>query len=137
MRRGIAIITLLFVILAGVGIGVSAYDAGKDAGQTQALEQVQTAQQNGQEVQVVHVVGENRPFFFPGFFLFPVLFFLFFFFVIGRIFRGAGRWGGHHHGPGPWNAEGRKHFEERAKEWHAQQHGEAPPAPPGAAPAGA
>jgi len=137
MRRGIAIITLLFVILAGVGIGVSAYNAGKDAGQTQALEQVQTAQQNGQEVQVVHVVGENRPFFFPGFFLFPVLFFLFFFFVIGGIFRGAGRWGGHHHGPGPWNAEGRKHFEERAKEWHAQQHAETPPAPPGAAPASA
>jgi len=137
MRRGIAIVALVFVILAGVGIGVSAYNAGKDAGQTQALEQVQTAQQNGQEVQVIHVVNDRDHIFFPGFFLFPLLFFFLIFFVIGGIFRGAGRWGGHHHGPGPWNAEGRKHFEERAKEWHAEQHGGAPPAPPGAAPAGA
>jgi hypothetical protein len=136
MRRGVAIIALLFVILAGVGIGVTAYNAGKDTGQTQALEQVQTAQQNGQEVQVVHVVSD-RDHFFPGFFLFPLFFFLLIFFVIGGIFRGAGRWGGGHHGPGPWNDEGRKRFEEKANEWHAKQHGEAPPAPPGAAPTGA
>jgi hypothetical protein len=133
MRRGIAIVALLFVILAGVGIGVASYNAGKDTGQSQALEQVQTAQQNGQEVQVIHVVDDRGHVFFPGFFLFPLLFFFLIFFVIGGIFRGAGRWGGHH-GPGPWNAEGRKRFEERAKEWHAQQHGEAPP---GAAPTSA
>jgi hypothetical protein len=137
MRRGIAIVAVLFVILAGVGIGVASYQAGKDTGQSQALEQVQTAQQNGQDVQVIHVVDDRGHIFFPGFFLFPLLFFLFFFFVIGGIFRGAGRWGGGRHGPGPWNAEGRKHFEERAKEWHAQQQGEAPPAPPGAAPTSA
>jgi hypothetical protein len=137
MRRGLAIVALLFVILAGVGIGVASYNAGKDAGQSQALAQVQTAQQNGQEVQVVHVVEDHGHWFFPGFFLFPLLFFLFFFFVIGGIFRGAGRWGGPHHGPGPWNEEGRKRFEERAKEWHDQQHGEGPPAPPEAAPTSA
>lgn len=136
MRRGVAIIALLFVILAGVGIGITAYNAGEDKGQTQALEQVQTAQQNGQEVQVVHVVSD-RDHFFPGFFLFPLFIFFLIFFLVGGIFRGAGRWGGHHHGPGPWNEEGRKRFEEKANEWHAKQHGEAPPAPPGPAPASA
>jgi hypothetical protein len=136
MRRGVAIIAVLFVILAGVGIGVTAYNAGKDTGQTQALEQVQTAEQNGQDVQVVHVVGE-RDHFFPGSFLFPLLLFFLIFFVVGGIFRGAGRWGGHHHGPGPWNDEGRRRFEEKANEWHAKQHGEAPSAPPGTAPTSA
>jgi hypothetical protein len=129
MRRGVAIIALLFVILAGVGIGVTAYNAGKDTGQTQALEQVQTAQQNGQEVQVVHVVSD-RDHFFPGFFLFP-LFLFGVFFLIGGIFRGAGRWGRpgpYGHGPGPWNEEGRGRFEDRAREWHQREHGETPPA---------
>ncbi len=76
---------------------------------------------------MVHVVNEGRPFFFPGFFLFP-LFFLGLFFVIGGIFRGAGRFGWKgHHGPGPWNEEGRKRFDDRATEWHEQQHGGSPP----------
>ncbi|HUL86170.1 MAG TPA: hypothetical protein VLX89_11735 [Actinomycetota bacterium] len=125
MRRGFAAIALVFVILAGVGIGVASYNAGKDAGQTQALEQVHTAQQNGQEVQVVHVVND-RGFIFPGFFFFPFLFFGFLFLVAG-IMRGAGRWGHGGHGPGPWNEEGRRRFEEKAGEWHRQQHGGQPP----------
>jgi hypothetical protein len=132
MRRGIAIITLLLVILGGVGIGVSAYRAGERKGITEGIEQVQVAQANGQEVQVVHVVDQGGPYFFPGFFLFP-LFLFGAFFLIGGIFRGAGRWGGpgrHGHGPGPWNEEGRRRFEERAQEWHRTQHGDAPPAPP-------
>jgi hypothetical protein len=82
------------------------------------------------------VVDEGRPYFFPGFFLFP-LFLFGTFFLIGGIFRGAGRWGHHGphgHGPGPWNEEGHKRFEERAREWHQQEHGETPPTP--AAPAG-
>jgi hypothetical protein len=133
MRRGIAIVALLLVILAGVGIG-SAYRAGERHGIQQGIEQVQLAQQNGQEVQVVHVVGDQGPYFFPGFLFFP-LFLFGAFFLIGGIFRGAGRWGGHHHGPGPWNEEGRKRFEERAAEWHAREHGGSPPgdAPTGTA----
>ena len=123
MRRGSAAIALVFVILAGVGIGVASYNAGQRNGVAQGVEQVQTAQQNGQTVQVVHVVDEGRPFFFPGFFLFPLLFFGFFF-LVGGIMRGAGRWGHGGHGSGPWNDEGRKRFEERAGEWHRQQHGE-------------
>lgn len=130
MRRGIAIVALLVVILGGIGIGVGAYKAGERNGIAQGIEQVQVAQDNGQSVQVVHVVDSGRPVFFPGFFLFP-LFLFGAFFLIGGIFRGAGRFGKrgpHGHGPGPWNDEGRRRFEERAREWHQHEHGETPPA---------
>ena len=127
MRREVAIVGLVVVILTGIGIGVTAYQAGERNGIAQGIEQVQVAQDSGQEVQVVHVVDEGRHF-FPGFFLFP-LFLFGVFFLIGGIFRGAGRWGGHGHGPGPWNDEGRRRFEERAREWHSHEHGDAPPAP--------
>ena len=129
MRRGIGIVAVVVVILAGIGIGVGAYNAGERNGVAQGIEQVQVAQDNGQEVQVVHVVGDEHHGFFPGFFLFP-LFLFGAFFLIGGIFRGAGRWGGHGHGPGPWNEEGRRRFEERAREWHQREHGDAPPATP-------
>ena len=130
MRRGIAIVALLVVILGGVGLGVGAYRAGERNGIAQGIEQVKVAQQNGQGIQVVHVVDAGRPGFFPGFFLFPLILFGGFF-LIGGIFRGAGRWGHggpHGHGPGPWNDEGRRRFEERAREWHRTEHGEGPPA---------
>ena len=135
MRRGIAIVALLVVILGGIGIGVGAYRAGERNGIAQGIEQVRVAQQNGQSVQVVHVVDDGRPVFFPGFFLFPLVV-IGGFFLIGGIFRGAGRWGRggpHGHGPGPWNDEGRRRFEERAREWHKGEHGESPPAQPTAA----
>ena len=130
MRRGIAIVALLVVILGGIGIGVGAYNAGERNGVAQGIEQVQVAQENGQSVQVVHVVDDGRPVLFPGFFLFP-LFLFGAFFLIGGIFRGAGRWGRHGphgHGHGPWNEDGRRRFEERAREWHQHEHGESPPA---------
>jgi hypothetical protein len=133
MRRGFVIVALIVVILGGVGIAVGAYNAGERNGVTQGIEQVQTAQQNGQGVQVVHVVSDGRPFFFPGFFLFP-FFFLALFFLIGGIFR-AGRWGRggpHDRGRGPWNDEGRRRFEERAREWHEREHEGASPGPPAA-----
>jgi hypothetical protein len=129
MRRGVAIVALV-VILSGVGIGVGAYRAGERNGVAQGIEQVQVAQENGQEVQVVHVVGDEHRGFFPGFFLFP-LFLVGTLFLIGGIFRGAGRWGRggpHGYGPGPWNEEGRRRFEDRAREWHQREHGETPPA---------
>ena len=58
-------------------------------------------------------------------------------YLFGAIVRAA-RWGGkgHGHGPGgPWNAEGRQRFEERAREWHQREHGggDTPPAPTTAA----
>ena len=117
MRRGIGAIALIVVILAGVGIGVASYRAGERNGIAQGIEQVQVAQDNGQEVQVVHVVGDGHGgFFFPGFFM------------------GAGRFGKggpNGYGPGPWNDEGRRRFEERANEWHQRQHGEVSSPPEG------
>jgi hypothetical protein len=126
------IVPLLLVILLGVGVGVAAYNAGERNGAADTVAQIQTAQTNGQPVQVIHVVDEGHPYFFPGFFLFPLVLFGTFF-LIGGIMRGAGRFGGHGShgwkGPGPWNEEGRQRFEERAREWHKREHGETPPAP--------
>jgi len=138
MRRGIGAIALIVVILAGVGIGVASYRAGERNGIAQGIEQVQVAQDNGQEVQVVHVVGDGHGgFFFPGFFLFP-LFLIGGIFLVKGIFMGAGRFGKggpNGYGPGPWNDEGRRRFEERANEWHKRQHGEVS-SPPEATPTG-
>ena len=136
MRRGMFIVPLILVVLLGVGIGAAAYNAGERNGAADATAQIQSAQANGESVQVVHVVDGYGHGFFPGFFLFP-LFFIGLFFLIGGVFRGAGRWG--HggpggHGPGPWNDEGRRRFEEKAREWHTKEH-EDPPAA-GAQPAG-
>lgn len=129
MRRGIAVLATVVVILTGVGIGVAAYQAGERNGIGQGIEQVEAAQANGTDVVYV---DNDRPFFFPGFFLFP-LFLFGTFFLIGAILRpwsrhghGHGPWG---NGPGGWNEESRRRFEERAREWHSKEHGQAPPAP--------
>ena len=135
MRRGVVIVAVVVTILAGIGIGVGAYRAGERDGIAEGIEQVQVAQENGQGVQVVHVVGDGPRGFFPGFFLFP-LFLIGGFFLIGGIMRGTGRWGRPGpwgSGPGPWNDEGRRRFEERARAWHGREHGE----PPAASPVGA
>jgi hypothetical protein len=127
------IVPLILVVLLGVGVGVAAYNAGERNGTADAVAQIQTAQSNGESVQVVHVVDDGHHYFFPGFFLFP-LFLFGGIFLIAAIARGAGRWGGHGpggwYGPGPWNEEGRKRFEERAREWHRQEHGDTPPPAP-------
>jgi len=138
MRRGLVIVPVLLAVLLSVGVGVAAYNAGERNGQENATEQIQSAQANGQEVQVVHVVGDGHGgFFFPGFFLFP-LFLIGGIFLIKGIFMGAGRFGKggpNGYGPGPWNDEGRRRFEERANEWHKRQHGEVS-SPPEATPTG-
>jgi type III secretory pathway component EscV len=129
------IVPVILAVLLSVGIGVAAYNAGQRNGEQNATEQIQSAQANGQEIQVVHVVDDNHGF-FPGFFLFPFLL-IGVLFLIGGMFRTA-RWGGkghHGHGPGPWNDEGRQRFEDRAREWHQREHGggDTPPAPTTAA----
>lgn len=112
MRRGWVIVATIFVVLAMIGLGVGAYNAGVDEG----------IRRTAEAGQVVEVVGGRHYGFFPfGFFLFP-LFLIGTFFLIGWAFRGGrGRWG---HGPGfgPWSEEGRARFEERAGEWHRRQH---------------
>jgi hypothetical protein len=130
MRRGMFIVPLILVVLLGVGVGVAAYNAGERKGAADVTAQIQSAQANGEPVQVVHVVDTGHPYFFPGFFLFP-LFLFGAFFLIGGIVR-ANRWGGKGgwHGRGPWDEEGRKRFEERAREWHRHEHGEEPPPTP-------
>ncbi|HEX3298806.1 MAG TPA: hypothetical protein VHW68_01700 [Actinomycetota bacterium] len=134
MRRGMVIVPVILAILLMVGIGVAAYNAGEHNGQQQATEQIQSAQANGQEVQVIHVVGDQGHW-FPGFIFFPFLL-IGMFFLFGAIFRAA-RWGGKGHGPGgSWNDEGRQRFEERAREWHQREHGgggDTPPPPTTAA----
>ena len=131
MRRGIGILAIVLVLLAGVGIGVGAYHAGLDEGIRRAAD----------ASQVVEVVGTGyRGGFFPfGLFLFPLL--LFGGLALAR--AAFGHRGGHDHrghwGPGPgghggspWGSEeGRARFEERAAEWPRSQHGDAPASPGG------
>jgi hypothetical protein len=124
MRRGIGIAVLLLVILGGIAIGVSAYNAGVSHGLAEAAS-------GGQ---VVRVVGSGFGFFPFGLFLFPLFFFGIF--ALARGAFGARRWGGHGHGPyggGPWGQEGPKRFEE----WHRRQHeqGEGDHTPSGGEPA--
>jgi hypothetical protein len=71
----------------------------------------------GTQVIEVHERGWHGGGFFPGFFLFPLLFFL----LIGWLVFGLFRRGGP---GGPWRGG-------RFEEWHRQQHaGDAPPPPP-------
>jgi hypothetical protein len=125
MRRGVAIAAVIVTILAGIGIGVGALPGRRGRRYQAGIEQVQTAQETGQDVQFVHVVGDGPRGFFPGFLLFP-LFLVGGFFLIGgdRAGRATGDTVPGGPGPGPWNDEGRRRFEERAREWHRHEHGE-------------
>ncbi|HEY6678634.1 MAG TPA: hypothetical protein VI411_06995 [Actinomycetota bacterium] len=123
MRRGIGIAVLLLVILGGIAIGVTAYNAGVSHGLAEATT----------DGQVVRVVGPGYGFFPFGLFLFPLFFFGFF--ALARLSWGQ-RWGGHGHGfsaGGSWGTEGPKRFEE----WHRRQHeqGEGDHTPAGGEPA--
>ena len=124
MRRGIGIAVLLLVILGGIAIGVSAYNAGVTHGLAQAAS-------GGQ---VVRVVGPGYGFFPFGLFLFPLFFFGIF--ALARLAWGRG-WGGHGHGPfsgGSWGHEGPKRIEELHRRLHEQGAGDHPGA--GGEPAG-
>ena len=126
MRRATVIGVTLLGIAAAVLIAVGAYHAGSH----HAL--VQTTTTSGQ---VVHVVGPGYYGgwgwgFFPGFLLFPLILFGFFFLIRG-LFWGRG-WGGPR-GPGGygrghgWEEKGRM-FEDWHKRQHEQSSGDHPPA---------
>ena len=102
MRGPFRIFLALVLIVAGVGIGISAYNWGY----TNGLEA------GGADVQVVRTVGHGWGF-FPGFFIFPLVFILLFAFARGRH--------GWHHG-GRHDEHGRSHLEQRFDEWHAGRH---------------
>jgi len=116
-------VALVLLILLGVGIGVSAYNAGVTHGLAEATTE------GGQ---VVRVIGPGYGYFPFGLFLFPLLFFFLIFGIGRRMAFGHHRgWGGpgHH---GDWK-EGRERFEERAREWHQKEHEpKSENAPPGA-----
>ena len=141
MRRTMVVGAAILAVLAVIGIGVAAFNAGIDEGVSRQVA-------SGDTGQVVRVVGPGwgwgygRGFGFPfGLILFPL-------FVIGIILlvRGAfwrGRWGGPRWGgpggwgpgsygpPGPWG--GPAGFDEYHRRLHEQ-----PPAPsdPGEDPGG-
>jgi hypothetical protein len=109
MRRGWSVVVLVVLILAGIAIGAGAYNAGVSHGLAQS----------GKATEIVRVVGPMG--FFPfGFLIFPLVFFgavLLLRLSFGRRIRHrGGPWG-----PGPWGP-GPGRFEERASEWHRQQH---------------
>jgi hypothetical protein len=106
MRRGIGIGVIILLILAGIAIGVGAYNAGL----SQGLEESARA---GEVVRVI----DRGPVFFPfGLFLFPL-------FIIGifALFRGA-FWRRHWDGSGHQDAGGWKGRGLWFEDWHRQQH---------------
>ena len=116
MRRGQVIALVFVAVLATVGIGIGAYNAGVEAGVVRGIAET------GEGVEVVRVVDGDRRHGPWGFFLFPL-------FIIGTIvlFK-ALFWRGHHgHGPGGWSDRSAM-FEE----WHRRVHGEGSAPPPGA-----
>ena len=140
MRRTMMIGAVILAVVAVVGIGVAAFNAGVHEGISRQLAR-------GGDDQVVRVVGHGwgygRGFGFPfGLILFPL-------FVVGLVLlvRGAfwrGRWGGPGWGygpggpggygpPGPWGQGGPAMFDE----WHRRLHEQSPtPGGTGAAPGG-
>ncbi len=106
MRRTMVVGAVILAIVAMVGIGFAAFNAGVDEGVSRELAQ---SGDNGQVVRVVghgYGFGYGRGFGFPfGLVLFPLL-------IIGIVLlvRGAfarGRWGGPRWwGPGGWGPGG-------------------------------
>ncbi len=118
MRRGFTVVMVVLLLLAGVGIGVAAYDAGVDHGIEQQVVE------SGQDVQVIRVVGD-RPGpgwgFFPlGFLFFPL--FVFGMFALLRTVFWRARWGGPWRGPSGMRPD---RVRDRFDEWHQQEHREA------------
>ena len=139
MRRTMVVGAVILAIVAVVGIGLAAFNAGLDEGISRQLAS------SGDAGQVVRVVGPGwgygRGFGFPfGLILFPL-------FIIGivQLVRGAfwrgrwggPRWGGPGYGPGGYGPPGGWGGPQAFDEYHRRLH-EQPPAPagPGDAPAG-
>jgi hypothetical protein len=129
MRRGIAIVAFVVIVLSGIGVAVGAYRAGERNGIEQGIEQVAQTEGAGSDVQVVRVVGDGYGHgFFPfGLFLFPLFLFGTIFLVGALVRRSRGPWHG-----GPWgDHEARSRFEDRARAWHQHEHGQTPDHPEG------
>jgi hypothetical protein len=147
MRRTMVIGLAILAILAVVGIGVGAFNAGVDEGISRELAQ------SGDADQVVRVVGHGYGYGYGRGFGFPFGLILFPLFVIGIVLlvRGAfwrGRWGGPrwggpgYRGPGgpggPGYGYGAWGGPAGFDEYHRRLHEEPPPPPaaPGDTPGG-
>ncbi len=127
MRRGFGFVGLLVTVILLVIVGVIAYNVGWSDGVSTHVPAV--TQGDGAPA---YYYGPH--YFGGGFGFFGILWFLLILFGIFWLFRlafwgfagrrmmGGGGWGygrGWGHGP--------RSFEERAADWHRQQHGEQPP----------
>ena len=131
MRRGFGLLGLLATVILLVIVGAIAYNIGYSDGLSTHLPAV--TQGDGAPA---YYYGYGHPFGF-GWGLFGIFWFLLILFGIFWLLRLAffGFWGrrmwmgGWGYGRG-WGYGGRRFpgsFEERAQEWHRQQHGEQPP----------
>jgi hypothetical protein len=106
MRRTMVVGAVILAVLAVIGIGVAAFNAGVDEGISRELAQ------RGDTDQVVRVVGHGYGYGYGRGFGFPFGLILFPLFIIGIVLlvRGAfarGRWGGPRWwGPGGWGPGG-------------------------------
>jgi hypothetical protein len=119
MRRGWAIVAGVLVVLALIGVGVGAYNAGLHVAVRDAAESGRVVVGPGYGW---HGYGWGGFGFFPfGLLFFPLL-------IIGivllvRFAMGGPRWGGWGPGPhAPRPDEARSRLEERFDEWHRRQH---------------
>jgi hypothetical protein len=103
MRRTWILFAGLFLAIAGVAIGVGAYNWGYTNGVSHA----------GNSVQVVRYLGPGLGFFPFGFFIVPLLIFGFIFLARAILWRRPMYWG---RGPRAWDRR------ERFQDWHDSQH---------------
>jgi hypothetical protein len=105
MRRTMVVGAVILAVLAVVGIGFAAFNAGVDEGISRELAT------SGDGDRVVRVVGHGYGYGYGRGFGFPFGLILFPLFIIGIVLlvRGAfarGRWGGPRWGPGGWGPGG-------------------------------
>ena len=138
MRRSMVVGAVILAVLAVIGIGVAAFNAGVDEGISRELAQ------RGDTDQVVRVVGHGYGYGYGRGFGFPFGLILFPLFIIGIVLlvRGAfwrGRWGGPPrwwgpgYGPGYGPGGPGAAFDEYHRRLHDQPR---TPAGPGSAPDG-
>jgi hypothetical protein len=134
MRRGLVILAVVLIALAGVGVAVGAYHAGETHGLAQQIQTLPTTTSDGtQAVRVVdpaygYGYGWHGGFFPFGLFVFPL-------FIIGIIllvralvwrpgpWRGWGPGGPGGYGGGPGGHGGpRDEWMNKAEAWHREMH---------------
>jgi hypothetical protein len=132
MRRGFGLIGALVTVIVLVIVGAIAYNIGWSQGVATHLPEGATNMPGPG----YYGYGYGFHPFFAGFGILWFLLILFGLFWLFRLaFFGRRMWGGGGwYGKG-WRYGGPQSFEDRAREWHRQEHGEQAP-PPGSTPPG-